>query len=122
MLHFEEPDLIRSVSKPEMEMNLDGVMENIEASKQLTDNRQYYVIIITDETATYTKEAREYKDPHVEAKKKAEALVVTSLPNRILGTFYARSRRRNHPIRLFSTEADALDWIESLRARERVGR
>jgi hypothetical protein len=118
VLHFEEPDLLRSISKPGLEMDIDGILENIEASKQLTGDRKYYVIIITEETATYTKEAREYKDASVESRKKAEAIVVTSLPNRILGTFYARSRRKNHPIRLFATEAEALEWIESLRARE----
>jgi hypothetical protein len=119
ILYYEEPDLIRSVSKPGTEMDIDGIKENIEAAKQLTGERQYYVIIITEETATYTKEAREYKDPIIEARKKAEALVVTSLPHRILGTFYARTRRRHHPIRLFATEAEALEWIDSLRARER---
>jgi len=118
VLYFEEPDLIRSVSKPGVEMDLDGIKENVEACKQLTGDRKYFVIIVTEETSTYTKEAREYKDSVVESRKKAEALVVTSLPNRILGTFYARTRRRHHPIRLFATEAEALEWIDSLRARE----
>jgi hypothetical protein len=76
------------------------------------------VLFISDETATYTKEAREYMDNDLEQLKKAEALVVTSLGHRIIANFYTRTRRRHHPVRVFATDWEAVEWINSLRERE----
>lgn len=119
ILSFEEPDLVRSVSKPDSEMTLECLLENAETVKELVKGQPFYLLIVTEETATYTKEAREYIHPVTESLKKGEAIVVRSLALRILGTFYARTRRKHHPIRLFSTVYEALEWIESLRERER---
>lgn len=118
IISFEEPDLVRSISKPQTELTLDCVLENSEAAKNMVKGQPFYLIIVTEETATYTKEAREYIHPELELLKKGEAIVVTSLPHRILGTYYARTRRKHHAIRLFATEWEALEWIDSLRARE----
>jgi hypothetical protein len=89
-----------------------------ETVKHLIQGRQFYLLIVTEETAIYTKEAREYIHTETEELKKGEAIVVTSLAHRILGTYYARTRRKHHPIRLFPTEWEALEWIDSLRAKE----
>lgn len=118
ILSFEGPDLVRSVSKPGSELTIESILDNAEAVRKLINGRRFYLIIVTEETATYTKEAREYMDPVTEPLKKAEAIVVTSLAHRILATFYARTRRKHHPIRIFPTEWEALQWIDSLRARE----
>jgi len=118
IISFEEPDLVRSVSKPESEMTLECLLENAETVKGLVRGRKFYLLIVTEETAIYTKEAREYIHTDTEQLKKGEAIVVRSLAHRILGTFYARTRRKHHPIRLFPTVWEALEWIESLRARE----
>jgi len=117
IVSFEEPDLVRSVSKPNTEMGLEAIIENAELVRQLVQGRPYFLLIVADETATYEREAREYMDTELELLKKGEALVVTSLGHRILATFYARTRRRHHPIRVFGTEWEAMEWIESERAR-----
>ena len=119
ILSFEEPDLVRSVSKPDTDMTLDCVMEDAAIIKDMVKGKPFYLLIVTEDTATYDKEAREYIDPELEPLKKAEAIVVSSLANRMLGTFYARTRRKHHPIRLFPTTWEALEWIDSLRAKER---
>lgn len=118
ILSFEEPDLLRSVSKPHVEMTLEGIIENAEAVRDLIKGMPYYVLFISDDTATYTNEAREYIDYDLENLKKAEALVVTSLGHRIIANFYTRTRRRHHPVRVFATDWEAVEWINSLRERE----
>lgn len=118
ILSFEEPDLVRSVSKPNTDMQLEQLLENADAVHRLVDGRRYYLIIVGHETATYSKEAREYVDERIEPLKKGEALVVQSLALRMIAMFYARTRRKHHPIRIFPTEWEALEWIDSLRAKE----
>ena len=118
ILSFEEPDLLRSASKPGVEMTLESVKEDTKAVKDLIKGAPYYLLFISDTTATYTKEAREYMDNDLEQLKKAEALVVNSLGHRIIANFYTRTRRRHHPIRVFATDLEAREWINSLRERE----
>lgn len=118
IISFEEPDLVCSVSKPNSDLTLECVMEGLALIREMVNGKPFYLIIVTENTATYEKEAREYIDPDLEPLKKAEAIVVNSLANRILGTFYARTRRKSHPIRLFPTEWEAREWIDSLRAKE----
>jgi hypothetical protein len=118
IITHEEPDLIRSESKPNAEVTRAGVLEDAEVVMQLSKGKPYYLIIVANETATYDKESREYIHKETEGLKKAEALVARSLAHRILGTFYARTRRKHHPIRLFATEWEAVVWIESLRDNE----
>jgi hypothetical protein len=118
VISFEEPDLVRSITKPHAEMEFEDILESAEAVKQLVSGNPYFLVIITDETATYSKESREHMDSELEPLKKGEALVVTSLSHRILAVFYARTRRRHHPIRVFATEWEALEWIASVRAKE----
>ncbi len=118
ILSFEEPDLVRSISKPNTDMQLEHILENSDVVHNLVAGRRYFLIIIGHETSTYSKEAREYVDERIEPLKKAEALVVQALPLRMLATFYARTRRKHHPIRIFATEWEAIEWIDSLRQKE----
>lgn len=118
IISFEEPDLVRSVSKPNTEMYLEQIIENADVVCELIAGKGYYLMIVGDETATYSKEAREYVDDRIEPFKKGEALVVQALSLRMLAMFYARTRRRHHPIRIFATEWEALEWIDSLREKE----
>ena len=63
--------------------------------------------------ATVSSEAREYaqanKIPAI-----AEALVLHSLPQRIIFTFYTRLRVQKHPVDIFKSYENALSWIRSL--------
>ncbi|MCF8259008.1 MAG: hypothetical protein K9J06_15745 [Flavobacteriales bacterium] len=120
ILSFRGPDMVRSASKPHSRMTLADIKENAEVVRNMIKGRPFYLIIVAEETADFTVEAREYVDPVLEPLKKAEAIVVRSLAHRILGTLYARTRRKNHPIRMFGTEWEAMEWIDSLRAKEAV--
>lgn len=117
ILSYEEPDLVRSVSKPNAETTLKEVLESTDILRQLVQGQRFFLLIVTEDSATYDKDAREYMDAELEALKKGEALVVTSLGHRILAAFYARTRRRHHPIRVFGTEWEALEWIASEREK-----
>ena len=43
---------------------------------------------------------------------KAEAYVLDSLPQKILGNYY--KTKREHPVKLFPNEAEALEWLKSI--------
>ncbi len=47
-------------------------------------------------------------------KKKAEAILISSLPQRILGNFYLKITQQinhSHPIKLFKDEGEAVNWL-----------
>jgi hypothetical protein len=41
----------------------------------------------------------------------ADAIVVSSLPQRVLWNFYLRINRPKKPARIFNTEKEAVDWL-----------
>lgn len=47
-------------------------------------------------------------------KKKADAILISSLPQRILGSFYLKITQQinySHPIKLFKDEEEAVNWL-----------
>lgn len=48
-------------------------------------------------------------------KKKAEALIISSMSQRILGNFYLKISQqinKSHPIKLFKNEDEAWEWLK----------
>lgn len=48
-------------------------------------------------------------------KKTAEAILISSLPHRILGNFYLKITQqvnKSHPIKLFKEETEAINWLQ----------
>ncbi len=45
---------------------------------------------------------------------KADALVVRSLAQRLIATFYLRINKPKKPSRLFETEGEAISWLQSI--------
>ncbi len=87
--------------------------EGYESYKILSQGKPVKVIAEMCKHANVSSEAREYaqsnKHPAI-----AEALVLHSLPLRIIFTFYSRLRVRTHPIKIFKTYDAALEWIRTI--------
>lgn len=45
--------------------------------------------------------------------KVAEAMVIKSLPNRLLFRFYQKRDNPDNPVKAFSNRDDALDWLKA---------
>ena len=98
--------------------NSDSPFDLAEAKRQydgargLSKSQPYKVLIdIRDVNVSPKKEAQEFLSSVDE--KIAEAILVNSLAARILSRFYMR-RTVSNPVRIFSKEQKAVDWLNSL--------
>jgi hypothetical protein len=95
-----------------MEIDLDDVFENYEASLKLTGDRPFLSLVISAPYTTVTKEAREaMNDPRYYKNTVAQAIVVKSLANRLMGNFLIRLYKQYCPHRLFNSREEAVKWL-----------
>jgi hypothetical protein len=86
--------------------------EGCEAFEILTQGRPIRVLVEMGRHANLSSDAREF----AQANKKpamAEALVLHSLPQRLIFNFYVRFRKQDHPIKIFSDFNLAKDWLNT---------
>lgn len=104
-----------------MEIDLDDAMENYEASMKLVGDRTYLSLVISAPYTTVTKEAREaMNDPKFYKNAVAQAIVVKSLANRLMGNFLIRIYKQYCPHRLFNSKEEAVKWLDHQWARSKV--
>jgi len=84
------------------EIDLPNALDNFEKSKTLTKGRRFATL--TDARATVTiKEANENLI--------AQAILIQSLANRIVGNFMIKFHKPLAPTRLFSNRDEAIAWL-----------
>jgi hypothetical protein len=98
----------------DVEINEQDVHEVYARRKELIGDREYAVVIISGLHATITPEARKLSaHPAYVKNRKAFAMVVTSLAQRIVGNFYIRFDKPVSPSRVFTDTKKALEWVKS---------
>ena len=96
-------------------VELEDYKEIIEAIRLIGENRKQLVFVKMHPKALPSVEARNYIN-HPESGRYtfAQAFLVSSLAQRIIGNFVINVQRPNLPTRLFNTEQDAYTWLRSL--------
>jgi hypothetical protein len=99
---------------------LDGAEIDLEESKklakismELTDNKKFVALIDARAKVVISKEAREWgSSPEGQGNLFAQAVIVTSLANRLIGNFIIQFHKPIATTKLFSDEASALVWLK----------
>lgn len=52
------------------------------------------------------------KDPAIVKVRKAQAIIIDSLSNRILANFYIKFHKPANPIKMFADEKEAIQWLK----------
>ena len=92
-LFLLEDGLLKVVITERMSMNLEQVMELVEALKVFTEEVPYPALIVSDRLTTPTPEARKFMAGRERSYfTKADAFLIQSLPQRLIGNFYLRRR------------------------------
>ncbi len=86
-------------------------------TRSLVGDKPYYIIVIPGIGTTSSHEARKYAAKLKDKNIVAEAIVMTNLAIRLLANFYMRVNRPKQKIKLFSNEAAALEWINSIKGK-----
>ena len=97
-------------------IDLDEAKAQYEAAKKLTEGKDMLVLVDARESMhELTKEGKEFIAKVSE--KKAEAIVVSELHQRIIATFYLKVTVTiyNHPVKVFNDRNDAVNWLLSMK-------
>lgn len=95
-------------------MDLDSALENVQAVKQLSNGKRVPVFVDMTKSMGATKEARAYfADAEVAKIQCACAMLVGTLLSQLIGNFFLGLNKTKFPIKLFSTEKEAKDWLKT---------
>jgi hypothetical protein len=94
------------------EIDLPNALDNFEKSKTLTKGRRFATLTDARATVTITKEAMAFGSGK-EANENliAQAILIQSLANRIVGNFMIKFHKPLAPTRLFSNRDEAIAWL-----------
>ena len=112
MLHDEGYLEIRLIDRG-APFDLEEAKNQYQTAMELTGEQPYLVLVNTEDALVQpTKEAQDFI---LDVPKRiAEALIVTSLPMRILSRFYVR-KIKSHPVKVFKSREKALNWLFSFK-------
>ena len=120
VIELLEPTLIHIVYKNEYEVELRDVKEVDQAFQELAGDKVVYVIMDTNEKFnTFSPEAQKYLSKGTTLVKKNQlggfAVIINSLPYRIMVRFYMKMYKPNYKLKVFSKQDEAKVWFEKLK-------
>ena len=115
ILSYLEKDIMILRLIEDSEIDLKEAVETFEATLKLAEGRKYAMMIDATVSVQVSSAAREYSAKKERQKNLiAQAIVVTSLANKIIGNFIIKVNKPYAPTRLFSNEEDALAWLREM--------
>jgi hypothetical protein len=105
------------------ELDVAEVEENIRVTEIITEGKRYAILTDARAHVTITKEGLDRgAHPDLQIKLIAQAILVTSLANRLVGNFIIKFHKPSSPTKLFSDYDAALTWLREKIAEERYGK
>lgn len=116
--------IIRVALKNGILLQPEDLDENLKIYKEiLADQPSGLFLLVFAAEGEATKESREkFADPKRAEIKRAEALVVLNVSQKIESNFYKNFFHPSHPVRIFSDEGEAIGWLNSFEAESKAGR
>ena len=110
---LDDDGIGRRVNLPDSNETLSDAIENIAACTELSGGRSTLALIDGRNMKSITKEAREYYTGEETVKiTKACALLVSSPLTRTIGNFFFKINKPKYPMKLFSSEIEAIAWLK----------
>ena len=100
------------------EIDIQDLSEVEDAVLQLSNGQPMYLIIMLGKYSVTTKSARYHLKQQRKSGPLGEAVVARSLPQRVIGNFYARLKGDKFPVRMFGSRERATRWLLELKDRQ----
>ena len=111
----ETENILRIEKKLGEDIDFDELINIDNAYRGLLENKSGKFLVVFAEDCSLTKEMKtKLASKERSSFKKAEALVIKTLANRIEANFYKKFYKPEHPLEIFETEAEGLRWLTSL--------
>jgi hypothetical protein len=95
-------------------IDLEEAKRHVEIGNRLSEGKSLPILVdATESMHELTKEGKEYIAQY--ALKKAEAILVKELHQRIIATFYLKlsGNISKHPTKVFTNRSDAINWLKT---------
>lgn len=99
----------------EVEMTPEDAKMHIDAVVRLCEGKKRPFLIDTRNAhGSYSLAAMRKiaKDPKIVDVRKAQAIIIDSLSNRLLANFYIKFQKPQNPIKIFEKEEEAIQWLK----------
>lgn len=115
-LSVEGEDLIKVKLFDDVDFELKEAVELLNAIKQLTAGKKFYLLTVTNDSFTATSEVREYAAENIASTGIiANAICLKSLPIRFIINAYVKFNKPNVPTKTFNSESATYEWIDEIR-------
>lgn len=114
-LSFLEKRIILIKMKEGDEMDIDEVKENVEAAIKMAQGEKYSTLVDYRVSVTMTREAREFLGTYQYDKPYARAIVVNSLPGKLVANFFIKFSKSDFFSKVFNDEQKAIEWLREKR-------
>ena len=108
-------DIIYVLFKDNCTLDIDLQMRLLEQYNKIAENKLMPFIFMAAENVSITKEAR---DNAVKIEDISmigySAVIVTSLPYKLIANFYLRFNKPKRPFKVFSNEEEAVKWLKTM--------
>ncbi len=111
-LQLIEPKIIKLLVVDGIELEQTDAKEMITEALELSAGNEYTILFDATKSGTISYEARE--EFAKSKKRKAVAIVTTSLANKLLGNFFINFHKPASSSRIFSDEETAIEWLKEL--------
>lgn len=111
VISYNNKGFLKVVLADNDEITLEDVIEQRKIASDLTGNKPHVVLAVAGRRTSATKEAREYSSANFPEGRLAEAILIKSLPVRLMGKFFINFHKPNVPTQLFELENEALIWL-----------
>ena len=114
-IYKDDDGIVHVKYKDEIEVDVEAVKKHIEAIIKLANGQEVCVLLdARNVNSQVTSEAREYASTNKEYEntRKAYAIVVNSLANKLVANFYIKFNKPAKPSRVFNNKKEAMDWLK----------
>lgn len=112
---------LRVVSKPDCELELANARHDFEEAAKLVNGAKVPVLADGRNYTQHTKEVRDfYASKEMAEHISSMAILVSSLPTKIIGNFFIRTSKPHFPTKLFTNEKHAVNWLNDFLKKEKA--
>ncbi len=111
-LWLDERGILREHFFPKTDFTIQDAKQSMAVGFELSEGADFSWLVDMTGMRSITKEAREYFGEVEESQIKAVGLVTNSPVSKVFGNFFLRFNKPAIPVRLFSSETQALNWLK----------
>jgi hypothetical protein len=115
-LQRKSNDIVYVTFKDDCTLDIDLQMRLLDYYREITDGKLMHFLFMAAENVSISKEAR---DNAVKIEDQsmlgASAVVVDSLPYKLIANFYLKFNKPKRPYKVFGKEEDAIKWLKTIK-------